>query len=360
MEGDSMFVTVIGAGNSGLAMAAHLTLEGHDVALWNRSRGHIEELLQEPVIRSQGVVAGEARIYRVTDDLAAAVQGTQMIFVTTPAFSHKELAVKLAQVMTSPVPIILNPGRTFGALEFDHEFRRVNKAFRPLIAEAQTIIYTCRKLSNTQVEIYALKQDVLLSTITGVENQALIRSMPDCLQDKYLAAQSMTETSIGNVGMILHCAPLLLNAGWTENPEHRYLYYKEGITPIIASFIEKMDRERQAVAERLGHPIESARDWMKRTYGLEGDTLYQVIQNNRAYDEILNPTSLLHRYITEDVPTGLVPLEAVGKELGLPMKNIGLIIDLASALLDTDFRTEGRNLHEVIGDWRTEASAILH
>lgn len=354
-----MFVTVIGAGNSGLAMAAHLTLEGHRIALWNRSRSHIEELLANPVIRSHGVVAGEAPIACVTDDLAEAVRDTQMIFVTTPAFSHKELAVKLAAVMTRAVPIILNPGRTFGALEFDHEFRRVNKALRPLIAEAQTIIYTCRKLSNTEVEVYALKHDVLLSTLNAEENGDLIRSMPDCLQDKYIPARSLIETSIGNVGMILHCAPLLLNAGWTENPDHRYRYYKEGITPIIASFIEKMDRERQAVAERLGHPIESARDWMKRTYCLEGDTLYEVIQHNHAYDEILNPTSLLHRYITEDVPTGLVPLEAVGRELGLSMKHTGLIIDLATALLDTDFRAEGRNLHDLIDERRLEARAIL-
>lgn len=343
-----------------MAMAAHLTLEGHQVTLWNRTRANIAELIENPVIKSRGVVAGDALLYRVTDDLAEAVQGSEMIFVTTPAFSHKELAGKLAGVMTQAVPIILNPGRTFGALEFDHEFQRVNKAFRPLVAEAQTILYTCRKHSHTEVETYALKNDVLLSTITAEENADLIASMPSCLRDKYIPAHSMTETSIGNVGMILHCAPLLLNTAWTENPEHHFLYYREGISPTIATFIEKLDAERQAVAEQLGHPIESARDWMKRTYGLEGDTLYEVIQNNRAYDAILNPPTLRHRYITEDVPTGLVPLEAIGKDLGLPMKHIGLIIDLASALLEIDFRQEGRNLQEVIDEKHIEPRAILN
>jgi len=35
-----MKITVIGAGNSGLAMAAHLAMEGYSVRLWNRSIHH--------------------------------------------------------------------------------------------------------------------------------------------------------------------------------------------------------------------------------------------------------------------------------------------------------------------------------
>lgn len=344
-----MKVTIIGAGNSGLAMAAHLSLEGNEVTLWNRTRKNIEELLADPTIYCSGVIEGEALITHVTDDLAEAVRHEpKMIFVTTPAFSHKILAAQLAQVLTFPTLIILNPGRTFGALEFDHEFKMFNPVIRPLIAETQTILYTCRKTANNKVEVYALKNDVLLSTISGEDNQEVVGRMPSCLRDKFIPAGSMIETSIGNVGMIMHCAPLLLNTGWTESTLHPYNYYRDGISPTIARFIEKMDAERQAVACRLGHPIESAREWMQRTYGLEGDSLYEVIQKNHAYDTITSPVSLLHRYITEDIPTGLVPLEAVGKEMGLEMKHIGLIIDLASALLEVDFRKEGRNLHEVI------------
>lgn len=354
-----MKVTVIGAGNSGLAMAAHLTLSGNKVTLWNRTAKNIEELLKKPVIHCKGIVEGDAQLFRVTTDLKEALFGTEMVFVTTPAFSHKELAAQIASALEKPATIILSPGRTFGALEFEHEFKRVNLAIRPLIAETQTILYTCRKITANEVEIYALKNDVLISTINGEGNQQLIERMPACLRNKFSPAGSMIETSIGNVGMIMHCAPLLLNTGWAESPLHEFYYYKEGISPTIAHFIEKMDRERQAVALFLGSPIESAKEWMKRTYHLSGETLYEVIQNNHAYDSILSPTSLMHRYVTEDVPTGLVPLEAVGKELGLEMKHIGLIIDLASSLLEIDFRKEGRNLHEVIDEDGISPRAIL-
>ena len=344
-----MKVTVIGAGNSGLAMAAHLTLYGNEVTLWNRTRTNIEELIKHPFIHVTGIVEGEAEIACVTDDLSEALIEPEIIFVTTPAFSHKALAEQMAACLTTEPLIILNPGRTFGALEFHHTFTKSNELLNPLIAETQTILYTCRKTSPTSVEIYALKNDVLISTIKGTDNLEVIAQMPTCLQDKFIPAASMIETSIGNVGMIMHCAPILLNTGWVEAADQEFYYYREGISPTIGLFIEKMDAERLAVAEMLGQPIESAKSWMERTYQITGDSLYDVIQNNQAYETITAPASLFHRYVTEDIPTGLVPLEAVGKEIGVPMTNISIVIDLASALLDVDFRKEGRNLNEVIG-----------
>lgn len=83
---------------------------------------------------------------------------------------------------------------------------------------------------------------------------------------------------------------------------------------------------------------------MIRTYHVTGSNLYECIQNNEAYKTIDAPGSLKHRYIFEDVPCGLVPLESIGLKLGLNMGYTTLIIDLASKLLNFDFRTTGRNL----------------
>lgn len=355
-----MRVTVIGAGNSGLAMAAHLSIYGNEVTLWNRTKKNIDSLIKNPVIHCSGIIHGDAKIAHVTDNLSEALENSEMVFITTPAFSHSILAQHFAEMLKQNTTIILNPGRTFGAMEFHHEFKQLNAELNPLIAETQTILYTCRKTSDNEVEIYALKNDVLISTIEGTDNTELVESLPDCLKDKFIPAQSMIETSIGNVGMIMHCAPILLNTGWVESEEHEFSYYREGISPTVALFIEKMDDERQAVARLLGHPIESSKEWMERTYDLEGVSLYEVIQQNDAYRTILAPKNLMHRYVTEDIPTGLVPLEAVGKELGLEMKHVGLIIELATALLDIDFRKEGRNLRKVIDTRGISLRGILN
>lgn len=175
----------------------------------------------------------------------------------------------------------------------------------------------------------------------------LISYLPKSISKQLKKAKSLVQTSIGNVGMILHCAPLLLNCGWTENEFINYKFYYEGITPTVAHYLEKLDEERVSVSVALDCSVQSTKAWLIHTYNISGDNLYKCIQNNEAYHHIYAPTTLRHRYIYEDIPYGLVPLEAIGHKLGLLMKNTGLIIDIANTLLDTDFRLFGRHLEDL-------------
>lgn len=341
-----MNITVLGAGNSGLAMAAHLSQGGHSVTLWNRSAETIQVLQKTKKIRSEGMIRGIFPLDLVTVDLAAAIEDPDLILITTPANAHGELARLIGEQIKKSTVIVLNPGRTFGALEFQEVYEQYNRDFAQVIGETQTIIYTCRKIAPDAVNVVALKSEVLLSTFNASENQSVINRLPPCLQPYLRPARSMVETSIGNVGMILHCAPLLLNAGWTENVHSTYKYYYDGITPSVSRLLEKIDQERLEVARKLGWELEGTEEWLKRSYGVKGGNLFKAIQQNRAYKTIEAPSLLEHRYILEDVPYGLVPLEAVGKLLGLPMKEIGLVIDLACSVMERDFRAEGRSVHD--------------
>lgn len=339
-----MKVTVIGAGNSGIAMAAHLSKEGNEVTLWNRSNSTIEKLIKTHIIRCEGVVSGNIPIHCVTNDIDIALKDPDIILITTPANSHKELAELISKNINKSTVIVLNPGRTFGALEFRNIYDKFNNQYDQIIAETQTIIYTCRKIDEDAVNIIAFKDSVLISSLDINPSESIIDYLPQCIRNYFSAAQSMIQTSIGNVGMVLHCAPLLLNTGWTESEKNIYKYYYDGITPTVGKLIEKIDDERVAVSEALGYKVESTKEWLIRTYHVTGGNLYECIQNNEAYKTIDAPGSLKHRYIFEDVPCGLVPLESIGLKLGLNMGYTTLIIDLASKLLNFDFRTTGRNL----------------
>lgn len=340
-----MKVTVIGAGNSGLAMAAHISMSGHEVTLWNRSYLPIETLMQTKKIYCTGEISGEIDIHCVTDDISIALQNPDLVLITTPASSHKELARLVAENIGCSCVIVLNPGRTFGALEFEHIYKEHNTLHTQIVAETQTIIYTCRKTASDAVNIIAFKDSVLIHSSNTAKPDDIIQLLPTCLRQYFVPAKSMIETSIGNVGMILHCAPMILNCGWLENTRSQFKYYRDGITPTIASFIEQIDRERVLLSTVLGHTVESAIEWMKRTYHVDGETLYECVQNNTAYETIDAPKTLHHRYILEDIPCGLVPLEAVGLKLGLTMCYTSLVIEMASRLMKIDFRAHGRNLN---------------
>ena len=345
-----MNISVIGAGNSGLAMSAHLALNNHKVTLWNRTPENIERLTKTKTIHTCGQITGAAKLDMVTSDINVALQNPDLIMIMTPATAHRDLAIMIGRTLKKACPIILNPGRTCGAIEFSHYFHLQDSNLQPLIAETQTVMHTCRKQSEDKVNIMALKDSVYIAGLGPMCNESLVEFLPFCIRGHFLPAQSMIQTSIGNVGMVLHCAPLLLNSGWTENPNFTYRYYSDSITPHIAAFIEQIDRERLQVAEALGYYIDSVTEWFHRSYPtkyVKGESLYDVISRTEVYDDIDSPSTLHHRYILEDVPYGLVPLETLAHMMDIETSYTSLIIELACKMLRIDFRATGRSLKEI-------------
>ena len=333
-------VFVCGAGHQGFSMASHLTLNGVEVNLWNRSEKNIQEVLDTGVIHCSGIVNGDASISKVSTNMADVV--ADFVMVTTPSSAHKDIARELAPYVKPEMIIVLNPGRTFGAIEFAEELIKHGVEHLPQIAETQTIVYTCRKSGPNSTSILALKNDVEIAAIHGSNIDYIMNRMPDCLKPYFKIVDSVGRTSLSNVGMILHCAPVMMNVGWIETEKVDFKYYYDGISRSVARFLEKIDAERQAVAKAGGFEIESVREWMIRTYGVTGDTLYECIRNNEAYREIDAPPTINSRYIFEDVPNGLVPVEAMGYEYGVPTPNITTIINLACSVMNVDYRETGR------------------
>jgi opine dehydrogenase len=182
LRGDEMNITVIGVGNSVLAMAAHLSKEGECVTLWNRTRATISNLMETQIIHCEGIVQGSIKLHLVTDDIRAAIENPDVILITTPANSHKEIAELIANNVTKETLILLNPGRTFGALEFQEIYRACNSGLNQTIAEAQTNIYVSRKTGEDSFNIIALKNGVLVAAVDYNENENLIGRLPLCLQ----------------------------------------------------------------------------------------------------------------------------------------------------------------------------------
>ena len=333
-------VFVCGAGHQGFSMAAHLTLNGVEVKLWNRTQKNIQEVLDSGVIHCSGIVNGDARISKASTNMADVV--ADFVMVTTPSSAHKDIAKELAQFVTPDMIVVLNPGRTFGAIEFAEELKKAGVKKLPHIAETQTIVYTCRKTGANSTSILALKHDVEIAAINGSDINYIMARMPECLKPYFEVVDSVGRTSLSNIGMILHCAPVMMNVGWIETEKVDFKYYYDGISHSVAHLLEKIDAERQAVAKAGGFEVESLKEWLERTYLVSGDSLYECIRNNEAYREIDAPPTINTRYIFEDVPNGLVPVEAMGEELGVPTPNITTIINLACSVMDADYRATGR------------------
>ena len=321
-------------------MAAHLSLSGENVNLWNRTAENIRKIIDSKEIICHGVIEGTAKINKVSSDIRDVYE--DVILVAVPASAHRDVAFMLAPFVKEDTVIVLNPGRTFGAIEFRRCLREAGCCFEPKIAETQTILYTCRKMGENISRIYALKRDVLFSALHPADSDYVKNILPECMSRYFVKTDNVFVTSLGNVGMVLHCAPVLMNIGWIENQKVDFKYYYEGISPTVAHYIEEIDNERLSLMNKLGITLESTADWMRRTYEIDGSSLYECIRNNMYYREIDAPKTLRHRYLEEDIPCGLAAVESLGEILKIPTPYITLTIDLANAVMKTDYRKKGR------------------
>lgn len=344
-------VLIIGAGHQGLAMAAHMESCGIECYLWNRTEKNILDIKKNNIIKCTGILNKDIKIKVVTSNIEEALQ--KFIMIATPSSAHIDIAKLLAKYVDETYTIILNPGRTFGILEFILALKKAGCKKIPLVAEAQTIIYTCRRDSTNKVHIFALKNDVPISSLDRERTLCVLDKMPVCIRKYFKIANNFYETSLGNVGMILHCAPVLMNIGWIESQATNFEYYYDGISPTIASFLEKMDNERLKVASSINVSIESTINWLKRTYNTNGINLFEHLQSNIYYKGIDAPSNIYHRYIQEDVPNGLVPLESMANDLAIEIPYISSIITLANNVMNINYRECGRNykfLKQVLED----------
>ncbi|MEM7342967.1 MAG: NAD/NADP octopine/nopaline dehydrogenase family protein [Chloroflexota bacterium] len=343
---------IIGAGNAGLAMASHLKQLGGEVSLYDVVVAQLTPIIEnDNVITVSGLdLAGDYKIDQVTMDLAEAIAGAELIVCVTPAHTHKFVARDLAEHLVSGQILLLHPGRTGGVLEVRKVLQEQKCHADVLVMEAQTLLYAARKEGST-VNLFGLKQQVSCAGLSQAESQRFF-DLIQPLIPQFMPAPTIWHTSLHNIGMLFHPTPTLLNLGRMESGQP-FEYYVDGFSPSIAALVEKLDAERLAVAAAMGVTVPSVVEWLKSSYGAVGQNLYQALQNTVNYKGIDAPrltsieAKLGLRYVTEDVPTGLVPISELGKKFGVNTPAIDTIINLANILFEADFRANGRNLMQL-------------
>lgn len=338
---------VIGAGNGGCAMAAHLALKGFDVTLYNRSEKRLEPIRARGGILLEGVdESGFATIKQVTSDIEEAIRDVDVIMVTVPATGHRDVARAVAPFLHEDQIVVLNPGRTGGALEFRNILRQSGLKKEITIAEAQTFIYACRVIKPAHVKIFSVKNEVAVAALPAYRTPKVVEILSKAYPE-FKPASNVLETSFNNIGAIFHPTPTLLNTGRIETTKGDFDYYIEGISPTVADILEKLDNERLKVASALGVKAQSALEWLYETYGAEGKNLFEALQNNKAYKGIKAPDSVNTRYIFEDVPESLVPISLIGKMLNVDTPILDSIINLACAAHNINYWETGRTIERL-------------
>lgn len=331
---------VLGTGHGGLALAGYLARMGAPVHLWNRSPGPLAAVGARDGILLDGDLVRPAR---VSASLAETLAGAAVVLVSVPAFAHRDVARACAPWLADGQVVLLVPGRTGGALEFRRELRRHGCRADVIVGEAQTFPFASRVTGPATASIHGVKRRVPVAALPASRTPLLLsRCLP--LLPMLTSAPSVLHTSFENMGAMLHPTITLLNAGRIEGEPKGFPFYSGGVTPAVAAALAAADAERCAVARAYGVAARTLPEWLADAYGVSEADLRRAVAGNPAYREILAPTGLAHRYLEEDVPTGLVPLAALGAAAGVPCPTLEALITLAGAVQGRDYRASGRNL----------------
>lgn len=335
---------VLGAGHGGLALAGYLGKLGLSVRLWARNPQSLAGVIETGGVFLDGAEQGFGPVQACTN-LQAALDGADAVLVAVPATAHGEIAERCAPYLRDRQAVLLLPGRTAGAVEFVRSLRLNGCAADVVVGEAQTFPFASRRTGPASAYIHGIKRLVLVSALPATRNHELLAAIRPALPQAQ-TARWIWKTSLDNIGAVFHPSVVLLNAARVEAGP-RFQHYLEGISPSVAGLLEQIDAERLAVAQALGVGAVSAREWLAEAYGVERPSLYWAIQDTPAYVGVVAPDTLNHRYIQEDVPTGLVPIAELGRALGVPTPVINTMIDLANYLCGQDFRRTGRSLQRL-------------
>lgn len=344
-------IAVVGAGNGGMAIAAHQTLKGYKVNLFSFFGRELKPIIEKGGIEVFGGVEGFARLNLVTESLEECVKDAQVIMVVAPASSHIAVATLLTPLVKDGQIIVLNPGRTGGSIEFARTMRRQGLRTRPYLAETNTLIYAAETRAPARVEILKEKNKMRVSAFPARDNPVVIPMLQQ-MYPQIEAGQNVLEIAFNNVGGVFHPAAALLNTVTLQRVaggEKGLRWYGNMITqPICDMVMEKIDQEKVALCQAFGLDAWPALKWVWESYGVKGNTLFEALRGNPHVAGFSAPGDLYAFHnILDEVPNNLVPQSSFAKVVGVPTPAIDSIVNLACVMTGIDFWTMGRTVESL-------------
>jgi opine dehydrogenase len=359
MEKD--LVAVLGGGNGGHAVAANLSLAGFKVNFFELPQfaDSFERVLRTKEIRIEGVsIDGTAKLNLATTDIQQAIKDAEVVFVITPAFGHKAMAEVCAPFVQDGQIIVLMPG-SGGSLEFVNIFKQRKVKREVTFAESCTLPYGARLKGPGHVSV--LINAVILPT--GIFPSKKTGEVIPKLKPFYpmiTPAKDVLEAAINNPNPIVHPVATLLSATRIEHSKGEFYLYTEGMTPAVARAYESLNQERLSICKALGYKLHHWDNLEFKNYNLgetEEECRYRILNTSMdaafgkdgiyAGIKMKGPEHLKDRFVTEDVPYGMVLLSTLGDLLGVPTPTNDAVIQLASVINRTDYWKTGRGMKQL-------------
>jgi opine dehydrogenase len=364
-------IAVLGGGNIAHTMAADLSLAGYEINFYEHPQ--FEDSFKATLEKGKVEIEDQktsrheiARIRRVTTDMKEAISDVKLIFMALPAFGQELFFNIMIPHLKDGQVVFLMTGN-FGSLRLRKLL--IEKAINRKITiyETNTMPYGVRLVGPAKVSVLygygpwigtnSLREGLpkpsdITSALPAKDTDAAIIREFQKLYHFLSPTENVLVVALNNPNLIGHPAGSVLNAGRIEYAnlylKAEFRLHREGHTPSVQRVEDSIADEIASLVKALGG---------KRT-PLRGD-VGAYFEYCQTHPTSIQPRTLKDRYITEDVPYGLVPTAQLGEKFDVAMPITNSIIDLASVLNQEDYRKTGRTL-ETLGLANLSKKQILN
>lgn len=343
-------VAVLGGGYGGLALAGKLSIMGADVRLFEFAQ-FADSIA--PIKKIGGIEISEqgegrlgfAQMGLITHDIGEAIKNVNLIFIVAPAFAHDAFMKNLIPHLRTGQIVVVCTSYWASFI-----YGKAVQKMGAILAEQAVLAYASRRVGPTEVFIDGEKSELTIATYS-MKRLDHVHTVLKQIYPHIKKADNPLETALNNGNPMLHPAIIVLNIGCIEQKEKDFPFYKAGVSTRVGKVIDSVDEERMQIAKALGaknvYSIVDMQKLMYGTYGTCGETVYDVIKTNGAYEKIVWDYSFVMRYIEEDVPFGLVPLSALGKSLGVRTPTIDSIIEISCQITGKNYWSTGTTIERL-------------
>ncbi len=342
-------ITVLGGGNGAHTMAADLSLKGFEVRICEAPE---YEAGFRTTLEQQGVtlidILGEKKFVkfkRATTDFGEAVNEVDYIMLVVPAMGHERFFRGIMPYLENGHTIVAFPGN-YAALRFAHMLYKSKIKKKVTFAEGHTLPWGCRLEGPGTVRIFVEVWKLLIAALPTGEIGRVLHDLKDIYP--VAAGENVLATSLNNLNPIVHPVGSILNAGWIDTLGKDFYFYRHGTTLSIARGIKAVYKEVKKVAETIGvamleYPEEAF--FSKST--IMSYFCKAPFDKEGLVARISGPSSMKARYVSEDVPYGLVPVGLLARQLGIVTPILDSVVELASMMNQTNYWQKGRSLEEL-------------
>ena len=346
-----MKITIIGTGNGGSAVAADLAAQGNNITLFKSSKkgnskhfNHILENHNHITIKYPDGNEVNSKINLITDNISEALkEDTEVVILFLPTTYQENIIKTIVPYLHDGEIIILEPGylgTTF--------FMKYAPNLDLTIVEAESSPLDCRITSPGEITVSFENHCNPIGVFPNSNKEKTLEKLSE-LPYNFICRHNVIEAALHNPNLIVHTIGGILSIPRIEKTNGDYWMYKEVFTPTVWNLIDGLDNEKMNVMESLNLPripyLEEA-----KTRNAKPDTNYtamEVFQDYALNHSVKGPDISNSRYIKEDVPQGLGLLQSLGKWKNIPTPICNSLIELSSALLKEDFKSQARTVEKL-------------